>query len=611
MNHTMKKIMLWIVLLCLSFSPLISADYQDEIKILTKRVESLGSSKTGLSDSERFAELVNITYEYTMLSFPEFATYLGDPRGQDRWTDQSEKIRKQRDQDEKDLLAALANINRDALSASEQVNYDLLYDSQKLDIEGQQFPGELMPINQMGGVQQDIASTMAISRPKNAGDYANMVARLEQVPQVVEQAITLMRKGMGAGFTPPAITLRDVPQQIRNQLVDEPENSPMLGAFGKFPANVDSLQQKALKKQALAAFGDKVVPAFEKLLAFMEYEYIPATRTSIGMRELPNGEAWYSYNVKRRTTTELTPEQIHKIGLAEVKRIRAKMVEVIKSSGFAGSFEEFLVFLRTDPQFYHSSEEDLLREYRDIAKRADSQLMKLFGHLPRTPYGVVEIPSYAEKSQTTAYYQGGSVKAGRAGNFFANTYALNTRPRWEMEALTLHEAVPGHHLQLSIADELDDVPWFRRVGGYTAFVEGWGLYSESLGEEMGFYQDPYSKFGQLTYEMWRAIRLVVDTGMHHLGWSRQRAIDYFMHNAGKQEHDVVVEIDRYIVWPGQALAYKIGELKIKELRAWATNELADKFGIREFHDQVLGKGAVPLSVLEANIKAWVEEQQAQ
>ena len=270
----MKKIMLWIVLLCLSFSPLISADYQDEIKILTKRVESLGSSKTGLSDSERFAELVNITYEYTMLSFPEFATYLGDPRGQDRWTDQSEKIRKQRDQDEKDLLAALANINRDALSASEQVNYDLLYDSQKLDIEGQQFPGELMPINQMGGVQQDIASTMAISRPKNAGDYANMVARLEQVPQVVEQAITLMRKGMGAGFTPPAITLRDVPQQIRNQLVDEPENSPMLGAFGKFPANVDSLQQKALKKQALAAFGDKVVPAFEKLLAFMENEYI-------------------------------------------------------------------------------------------------------------------------------------------------------------------------------------------------------------------------------------------------------------------------------------------------------------------------------------------------
>lgn len=607
----MKKIILWIVLLCLSFPPLISADYQAEIKVLTKRVEALGGSKTGLSDSERFAELVNITYEYTMLSFPEFATYLGDPRGQDRWTDQSEKIRKQRDQDAKDLLAALANINRDALSASEQVNYDLLYDSQKLDIEGQQFPGELMPINQMGGVQQDIASMMAISRPKNAGDYANMVARLEQVPQVVEQAITLMRKGMGAGITPPAITLRDVPQQIRNQLVDEPANSPMLGAFGKFPSNVDSLQQKALKKQALAAFSDRVAPAFEKLLAFMENEYIPAARTSIAMRDLPNGEAWYAYNVKRRTTTELTPEQIHNIGLAEVKRIRAKMDEVIKSSGFAGSFEEFLVFLRTDPQFYHSSEEDLLREYRDIAKRADPQLMKLFGKLPRTPYGVKKVPSYAEKSQTTAYYQGGSVKAGRAGYFFANTYALNTRPRWEMEALTLHEAVPGHHLQLSIADELDDVPWFRRVGRYTAFVEGWGLYSESLGEEMGFYQDPYAKFGQLTYEMWRAIRLVVDTGMHHLGWSRQRAIDYFMHNAGKQEHDVVVEIDRYIVWPGQALAYKIGELKIKELRAWATDELADKFDIREFHDQVLGKGAVPLSVLEANIQAWVVEQQAQ
>jgi uncharacterized protein (DUF885 family) len=287
------------------------------------------------------------------------------------------------------------------------------------------------------------------------------------------------------------------------------------------------------------------------------------------------------------------------------------MEAIIQSSGFEGSFEEFLIFLRTDPQFYHETKEGLLREYRDIAKRADPELMKLFGKLPRTPYGVIPVPSYAEESQTTAYYQRGSVEAGRPGNFFANTYALDTRPRWEMEALTLHEAVPGHHLQLALQDELEDVPWYRRVGGYTAFVEGWGLYSESLGEEMGFYQDPYSKFGQLTYEMWRAIRLVVDTGMHHLGWSRQQAIDYFMANAGKQKHDVVVEVDRYIVWPGQALAYKIGELKIKELRAYASNELGDTFDIREFHDEVLGRGAVPLSVLDANIRAWVETKKAE
>jgi uncharacterized protein (DUF885 family) len=608
-QNLMKKIIITLMLL-MSFSSVSLGDYQDDINGLTARLQELSEGITGLSDSERFQEMVGIAYEYTMLSFPEFATFLGDPRGQDRWSDRSVEMTKQREQDAKTFLAALDNIDRDVLSPTEQVNYDLLYDRQKRDIEGQQFPNDMMPLNQMQGVQQNIAQMMAISQPKNAKDYSNMIARLQKVPEVVDQTIAWMRKGMEAGITPPAITLRDVPQQIRNQLVDEPDQSPMLGAFKKFPASVDSLQQESLKKQAEAAFSEDVAPAFEKLLAFVENEYLPAARKSISMRDLPNGEAWYAFNVKEMTTTDLTPEQIHQIGLAEVKRIRGEMDEIITSSGFEGSFEEFLEFLRTDPQFYHETKEGLLREYRDIAKRADPELMKLFGKLPRTPYGVIPVPSYAEKSQTTAYYQRGSVEAGRPGNFFANTYALDTRPRWEMEALTLHEAVPGHHLQLALQDELEDVPWFRRIGGYTAFVEGWGLYSESLGVEMGFYKDPYSKFGQLTYEMWRAIRLVVDTGMHHLGWSRQQAIDYFMQNAGKQEHDVTVEIDRYIVWPGQALAYKIGELKIKELRAYATDTLGEKFDIREFHDQVLGKGAVPLSVLEANIRAWVDVKHA-
>ena len=606
----MRKILI-VAFLLLCFSPIVHGDYKDEIEALTLRMQELTGSDTGLSDSERFEEIVAMTYDYTMLSFPEFATYLGDPRGQDRWSDQSEAITLQRQQDVKSLVAALENIDRDKLTATQQVNYDLLYDSQKLEIEGQKFPEDMMPVNQMGGVQQNVAQMMAISRPKNAEDYSNMVSRLEKTPQVVDQTIAWMRKGMQAGVTPPAITLRDVPQQIRNQLVDEPDQSPLLTSFKEFPANVDSLQQATLKKQAEAAYSEKVAPAFERLLVFMENEYLPAARESIAMRDLPNGEAWYAYNVKQRTTTDLTPEQIHQIGLAEVKRIRGEMEVVIASSGFEGSFEEFLVFLRTDPQFYHETKEGLLSEYRDIAKRADPELMKLFGKLPRTPYGVIPVPSYAEKSQTTAYYQPGSVEAGRPGNFFANTYALDTRPRWEMEALTLHEAVPGHHLQIALQQELEDVPWFRRVGGYTAFIEGWGLYSESLGVEMGFYQDPYSKFGQLTYEMWRAIRLVVDTGMHHLGWSRQQAIDYFMQNAGKQEHDVIVEIDRYIVWPGQALAYKIGELKIKELRTYATDELGEVFDIREFHDEVLGRGALPLSVLDANIKNWVKTKKAE
>jgi uncharacterized protein (DUF885 family) len=604
----MKRFVFAIPLFLLLIPPLANAGYHDEIKTLTARVQELAQSTAGLSGSERFKELVDIAYDYTMLSYPEYATYLGDPRGQDRWTDQSMAITRQREQDARDFLAALENIHREDLSASERVNYDLLYDSQKREIEGQQFPGDFMPVNQMGGVQQDIAQMMAISQPKNAQDYANLVSRLEKTPQVIEQTIVWMRKGMAAGITPPAITLRDVPQQIRNQLVDEVDQSPLLGAFQKFPPNVDSLQQASLIKQAEAAFSDMIAPAYEKLLAFMENEYIPAARETIAMRDLPNGEAWYAYNIKQQTTTDLTPEQIHEIGLSEVKRIHAEMVEIITSTGFEGSFEAFLKFLRTDSQFYHTTKEDLLREYRDIGKRADPELMKLFGKLPRTPYGIIPVPSYAEKSQTTAYYQRGSVEAGRPGNFFANTYALETRPRWEMEALTLHEAVPGHHLQLALADEMEDVPWFRRIGSYTAFIEGWGLYSESLGVEMGFYTDPYSKFGQLTYEMWRAIRLVVDTGIHKLGWSRQQAIDYFMQNAGKQEHDVIVEIDRYIVWPGQALAYKIGELKIKELRAFATDALGEDFDIREFHDEVLGKGALPLSVLDTNIKTWVKAQ---
>ncbi len=607
----MKTYVFSLSLLLTLFSPLVMADYQDEIDTITARVIELGGEGTGKTDSDRFNELVEISYEYTMLSYPEFATYLGDPRGQDRWSDDSEAIYLQRQQDERDFVQTLNSISKDNLTASEQVNYDLLLKQMQESIEGQQFPGHYLPINQMGGPQQSIASLMSMVQPKNTADYQNMISRLEAVPEKIEQTISWMRKGMQAGITPPAITLRDVPQQIRNQLVDDAEKSPMLTAFNKFPASVDPLQQESLKKQALAAFSKEVAPAFEKLLQFMETEYIPAARQSIAMGDLPNGKAWYAYNVKQRTTTDLTPEEIHQIGLSEVKRIRAQMEEVIKSTDFEGSFAEFLTFLRTDPQFYHTTSEGLLAEYRDIAKRADPEMMKMFGKLPRTPYGIKAVPSYAEKSQTTAYYQPGSVKAGRAGIFYANTYALDTRPRWEMEALTLHEAVPGHHHQLALQDELEDVPWFRRVARYTGFVEGWGLYSESLGEEMGFYKDPYSKFGQLTYEMWRAIRLVVDTGMHQMGWSRQQAIDYFMSNAGKQEHDVTVEIDRYIVWPGQALAYKIGELKIKELRAWATAELGDKFDIRTFHDAVLENGAIPLSVLEANIHSWVATQQTE
>jgi uncharacterized protein (DUF885 family) len=436
-----------------------------------------------------------------------------------------------------------------------------------------------------------------------------MIARLEAVPVIVEQTIGLLREGARRGLTPPRITLRDVPQQILNQIA-EPEQAAPLRPFRSLPDAVPETERARLRAAASRAYAERAVPAFRRLHQFIEDEYLPAARDTIAMSALADGEAWYAFSVRQSTTTDLTPQEIHAIGLSEVARIRAEMDRLMAETGFEGGLAVFMDFLRTDQRFFFDRREDLLVAYRDIAKRADPELARLFGKLPRLPYGVVAVPSYAEKSQTTAYYEPGSPAAGRPGRFYANTYDLRSRPIWEMEALTLHEAVPGHHLQIALAQELEDVPEFRKHGFYTAFVEGWGLYAESLGQEMGFYTDPYARFGQLTYEVWRAIRLVVDTGMHALGWSRDQAIRYFEENAGKAEHDILVEIDRYIVWPAQALAYKIGELKIKELRAWATAQLGAGFDLRAFHDQVLGSGALPLDVLEAKIRRWVQTTQS-
>ena len=409
-------------------------------------------------------------------------------------------------------------------------------------------------------------------------------------------------------MTAPRITLRDVPQQVKELITSDPMKSPVLVMFTRFPADIPAEDQRRLTAAAVKAYSEKVKPAYERLYAYLTKSYIPGARETVGMSALPDGAAWYAYNVRIETTTNRTPEQIHETGLAEVKRIRGEMDSVMKSIGYKGTFAEFTRYLRTDPKFFFTDSADLVRAYRDIVKRIDPQLITLFGHLPRLPYGVTTIPSYSAKSATTAYYQPGSYEAGRPGYYYVNTYALNTRPKWEMEALSSHEAVPGHHLQIAIAQELTDLPEFRRFGGYTAFVEGWALYSESLGSRIGLYKDPYSKFGQLTYEMWRAIRLVIDTGIHSQGMTRQQAIDYFEANSAKTHNDIVVEVDRYITTPGQALAYKTGELKIKALRAFAEQQLGDKFDIREFHDQVIDQGALPMDVLDARIRAWVAEK---
>jgi uncharacterized protein (DUF885 family) len=398
--------------------------------------------------------------------------------------------------------------------------------------------------------------------------------------------------------------MRNVPDQAAAQVVADPARSPLLDAFRKFPPAIPEAERTELTGRATDAYVQVVRPAFEKLRDFLATRYLPACRQATAASALPEGASFYAYNVKWHTTTAMSPQQIHEVGLAEVKRIRAEMDKVIATAAFTGSYEEFVRFLPTDPRFYFTDADALVTAYRDIAKRADPELASLFGRLPQSPYGVRVVPEAAAPSQTTAYYEPGAFKVGRPGYMFANTYKLEMRPRWEMEALTLHEAVPGHHLQISLAQELEGIPEFRKNSSYTAYVEGWGLYAESLGEEMGFYRDPYSKFGQLTYEMWRAVRLVVDTGLHSMNWTRQQAIDFFMTNAAKTEQDIIVEVDRYIAWPGQALGYKLGQMKIHELRAASAKQMGERFDLRRFHDVVLGEGAVPLDVLESRVKAW-------
>jgi len=608
-NITASALAAFSLLALAASAPAAAFDYQAERDALMKRLDSIERAEGGLSEAERLQAFIDLQFEYVMFEYPVFATYIGHPVGHDRWTDGSFEAEARREEDSADALRVFGTIDRSALEGDDRLNYDLLRQSLEDTVEGARFPGELMPINQMGGSQQNIAQIFAVMPKGSVRDYENILARLRGASQVVEDDIAHLEKGLAEGVTPPKITMRDVPQQVQNLLPEDPWQSALLAPFAEFPESIPAADQERLKKEALAVYNDQLAPTYRKLHNYLVETYIPGCRESIARTALPDGEAWYAYNVRMMTTTDMTPREIHDLGQSEVRRIRAEMEEIVAEAGYENRFDDFTEFLRTDPQFYFTEASDLLTAYRDIAKRADGELPRFFGTLPQLPYGVTPVPSYAEKSQTTAYYQGGSLEGGRAGQFFANTYALDTRPKWEMEALTLHEAVPGHHLQISIQQELD-MPWFRRFGGETAFVEGWGLYSESLGGEMGFYKDPYSKFGQLTYEMWRAVRLVVDTGMHSLGWSRQQAIDFFKSNSGKTEHDIVVEVDRYIVWPGQALAYKIGELKIKQIKARAQAELGDAFNIRTFHDALLRNGALPLSVLESYMDEWIAEQKA-
>jgi uncharacterized protein (DUF885 family) len=570
--------------------------------------------------AQKFRAFLDADWRRWMEEYPEHATDVGYPGQNDRWTDDSPAGIARRKKHLADSLATLKAIPRSELPASEQLNFDVYLDLLEAAIEGLQFgddpfplrnvvPRNLwMPITQMGGVQQEAPSTLALQPHQTVTDYEIILKRLAALPTAVDEQLALLQDGLKRGYTPPKIALRDVPKQIVDVTPADASASPLLQAFTEFPPNFPEADRMRLTERARSIYSASVVPAFRKLRDYVATTYLPACRENIAATALPNGAAAYAFHVRWQTTTNLTPQQIHEIGLAEVKRIRAEMDKVIASTKFLGSFHEFTEFLRTDPRFYYDKPEDLVNGYRIIAKRIDPGLAHLFGKLPRLTYGVCAIPDFKAPSQTTAYYQGGSPQAGRPGCYFVNTYNLHARPKWEMEALSLHEAVPGHHLQISLAQEMENTPEFRKHAGYSAFVEGWALYSEGLGEDVGLYTDPYSKFGQLSYEMWRAVRLVVDTGMHSMGWTREQAIQFFKDNTGKTDQDITVEVDRYIVWPGQALAYKLGQLKIRELRAEAERRLGGKFNIRAFHDAVLEQGAVPLSLLEPHIKNWIDSQ---
>ncbi len=597
------------VLNLLCGAPVVAAEQTDFER--TMAGIAAGTATDSKSEHDRLWKIFDACWSYKMHESPDWATAVGYPGQNGKWTDDSLTAIERRKRELEAPMKALKSIDRTKLSKADQLNYDMFEYGLSLELEGRQFPDELMPLNQLNGPQESPANTIAQNPTTSVKDYEDIISRLKGVPTVIDQQIDLMKAGLKAGLTPPKVTFKDVPQQIKDQIVDDPMASPLLEPFKKFPAEIGEADRKRLKESAATIYNTSIKPSYQKLYAFFTEEYYPKTRETLALSDLPNGKAWYAYNLRSNTTTNLSAAEIHQRGLDEVKRIRGEMDKLIAETGFKGNLQDFSKYLRTDPKFFYSNSDELVAAYRDIAKRIDPQLMKQFGKLPRLQYGVQAVPAFSERAQPTAYYRPGSVEAGRAGVFFANTYNLKTRPKWEMEALTLHEAVPGHHLQISLAEEMEGVPDFRRHEGYNAFGEGWGLYAESLGGDLDMYKDPYSRYGQLTYEMWRAIRLVLDTGIHSMGWTRQQAVDYFRENSSKTEHDINVEVDRYIVWPGQATAYKIGQMTIKELRQQAKKELGDQFDVREFHDAVLANGTVPLDVLRAQIALWIASKRQQ
>ena len=563
-----------------------------------------GRAASGTNAAKALHDLFAAAWDYDMQQRPEEASEMGDRRWNDRWMDRSPEAYALRDVHNREVLAKLAKIERNGLNKTDQLNYDL-FQKRYLDrLEQDKFRWFLMSFNQREGPQtsDDLGNSLRFDTVK---DYEDWLARLHALPTALDQFTALLRQGMRERMVHPKVIMERIPAQIDKQIVSDPTQSGFYTPFQRFPKDMSPADQQRLQREARQAVEQQVVPAFTRFKQFFVGEYLPACYDQVGAWQLPQGGPLYAYLIRHYTTTNMTVEDVHQTVLKEVARINREMDRVMLQAGFKGSRDEFFKFLRSDPRFFYKTPDELFQAYKALAKTIDPNLVKVFRTLPREPYGVEAIPAAFAPDTTAAYYRDGAADGSRAGTYFVNLYKPDARPKWEMMALSLHESVPGHHLQIARAHELGEMPSFRRYGEYTVYVEGWGLYAESLGDDMGLYDDPYSKFGQLSYEMWRAVRLVVDTGIHVKHWTRDQAIRYFMENCPKHELDITNEIDRYIAWPGQALAYKIGELKIKELRARAREKLGARFDLKEFHDVVLGSGPVPLDILERNIDDWV------
>lgn len=555
-----------------------------------------------------FEKIVATHWKQTLAANPFLAASLGDKSSANKLPVVSIENQQKLASDSAEILFQLSEINPANLTPSNRTNLSILMRLLADDAAEFKFKTYLIPISNRWGFHMQFAELHKSLPFKTVDDYHNYIDRLDQFGEYTDQHIALLKEGISTGNVLPAVVLEGYEETISAHIVKDVTKSLLYAPFLSFSGKFTESDKTKLQERAVVSLSKFVVPAYARFYEFMRDVYIPAARGTIGASGLPDGRAFYRYRVQHFTTLEISPDEIHQVGLKEVARIKSEMHRVIDEVEFSGDFAEFLDFLRTDKRFYPTNAEDYLKETAYILKRMDGELPKLFGNLPRNPYGLKVIPAYIAPKTTTAYYQAPPASGNLAGQYFLNTYNLKSRPLYELEALSLHEAVPGHHLQIALQQELTHLPSFRKYSRFTVFSEGWALYAERLGLEVGFYKDPYGNFGRLSYEMWRACRLVVDTGIHYQGWTRKQAIDYMLTNTSLSRHNIVAEVDRYIAWPGQALAYKIGELKIRELRARATQQLGAHFDVRKFHDEVLRHGAVPLPILEANIDQFIENQ---